>query len=317
MIKRKNNFKKNLYQKFFLKLLLLFITIIFLDFTIGSLLSTFYFKQESGLQYRTTYSIEKTTADILVFGSSTAAHDYHPEIFEKRLKMSYYNVAREGYSIFYHYAVLKAILKRYTPKIIIYDFDVNEFNREQISYDRLASLLPYYKKHPEIRSIVEYKSPYEKFKLLSKIYPYNSSILTIIGQNIEYVSKRRKIMDANLKGYMPLTSEWNEPIRDGGSLNPELDNNKIKTYESFIKDCVNSKAEVYIICSPLFIRYENVSYSLFLGKKIADKYNVRFFDYSRDSATLGNPSHFADILHLNDTGAKIYSNKVIDSILTE
>ena len=80
--------KKNVYQKFLMKLFFLFITLVFLDFIIGGLLSIFYFKQQSGVQYRTTYSIEKTTADLLIFGSSTATHNYHPEIFQKRLNIT-------------------------------------------------------------------------------------------------------------------------------------------------------------------------------------------------------------------------------------
>jgi hypothetical protein len=310
--------KRNSYQKFFVKLLALFIMLAFLDFIIGSWLSIYYFKQESGLQYRTTFSIEKTTADLLVFGTSTATHDYYPEIFQKRLNMSYYNVAREGNSIFYHYAVLKAILRRYTPKIIIYDFDVNEFSKDEASYDKLSALLPYYKKHPEIRTTVELKSPYEKFKLISKIYPYNSSIFTILGGNMDYGNKRRRNIDININGYMPLTSVWNEPMKESGDLmSYDLDANKIRIYESFIKECINSKVEVYIVCSPLFTKHDHVSYSVALGRGIADKYNVSFFDYSSDSTILSNPKLFADILHLNDDGAKVYSNKIIDRILIE
>ena len=42
------------------------------DFLIGKTLKYFYFKASSGLFQRTTYSIEKTEADILIFGSSRA-----------------------------------------------------------------------------------------------------------------------------------------------------------------------------------------------------------------------------------------------------
>ncbi|HXS59927.1 MAG TPA: hypothetical protein VN703_03845, partial [Candidatus Sulfopaludibacter sp.] len=121
---------------------------------IGNLLRTFYFKQQSGLQCRTTYSIEKTTANVLIFGSSAANHDYQTNTFTKRLDTSFYNTGRDGISIFYEYAVLKAILKRYTPKIIILDFDQEEFIKNEASYDRLSALLPYYINHPEIRSII-------------------------------------------------------------------------------------------------------------------------------------------------------------------
>ena len=303
--------KKSPFQYFLFKFFLLFTIVIILDFMIGGILNIFYFKQKSGIQYRTTYSIEKTTADLLIFGSSTANHNYQPEVFKSRINLSYYNTGRDGTPIFYHYAVLKAVLKRYAPKMIIYDFDVHEFKKDQGSYDRLSFLLPYYQTHPEIRSIVDLKSPYEKYKLLSKIYPFNSSIFTIILGNTKFNSKKRE----DINGYVPLTNVWNESIKDSKTfLNYELDSNEIKIYESFIKDCINLKIKLYIICPPLFIKPDYVSSSIVLGKEIANKYNVRFLDFSKDSAILNNPKLFADISHLNDDGAKVFSNKVIDSI---
>ena len=105
--------KKKVYQNFLIKLFILFITVVFLDFILGRLLNIFYFKQESGMLYRTTYAIEQTTEDLLIFGSSTAIHNYQSEIFEKCFKMSTYNVGIDGKSIFYDYAIFKGILKRY------------------------------------------------------------------------------------------------------------------------------------------------------------------------------------------------------------
>src|SRR5689334_10740304 len=167
--------KEKVYPVLLKKVLIVILTVIVLDFVIGTVLDTFYFRQTSGEGYHTTYSMDKTNAGLLIFGSSTAIHNYVPEVFNKKLNISTYNVGRDGISIFYDYAVLKATLKRYSPRAIILNFDPQEFKEDQESYDRLSCLLPYYKKHPEIRSIVELKSPWEKFKLLSHIYPYNSS----------------------------------------------------------------------------------------------------------------------------------------------
>jgi hypothetical protein len=314
MISQNTNTKNNVYLIFIIKLLGLFIFVAFLDFIIGTLLSTFYFKQESGVEYRTTFSLEKTTADVLIFGSSTANHNYLPETFQKRLKMSTYVVGRDGNSILYDFAVLKVILTRYSPKMLLLDFDLQEFTNDKDDYDKLSSLLPYYEKHPEVRSIVDLKSPFEKYKLLSEIYPYNSSIFTIAVGNTEFNKKRRR----DLNGYIPLTNVWNEAIKDGSTfLNYALDTNKINIYKSFIENCIDAKIRLYIICSPLFIKPDYTSNSVVIGKKIADKYNIRFINYSKDSSILNNPKLFADISHLNNEGARVYSNKVIDSIMTE
>ena len=133
-----------------MKMLASGIFLFFIDYVIGNVLKTFYFKQESGLQYRTTYSIDKTTADVLIFGSSTANHNYEPNAFEKGLGMSFYNAGADGSSIFYDYGILRAVLKRYKPKIAILSFEASEFFEYQNSYDELSALLPYYEDHPEI-----------------------------------------------------------------------------------------------------------------------------------------------------------------------
>ena len=155
------------FVKFLIKAGLFFLLFFILDFTTGSLLRFFYYRQEVGNDYQATLAIDSTKADIVIFGSSRAANLFDTEIFAKRLNMSCFNTGRYGYPIFYHYALLKAVTKRYIPKIAILSFDAGNFSVNQEAYDRLSSLLPYYKNHPEIRSIVDLKGPYEKIKMLS------------------------------------------------------------------------------------------------------------------------------------------------------
>jgi len=306
--------KRNAYLRFVARTLFVFMIVMILDFGIGRVLKAFYFRQTSGIDYRTTYSIEKTRADVLIFGSSTAIHDYIPGTIEKRLNLSTYNVGRDGISILYDYAVLTTILKRYTPKIIILDFEKEEFSRSQESYDRLSSLLPYYKTHPEIDNIVDLRGPYEKYKMISNIYPYNSLVFTISAGNSEFNKKRQE----DINGFVPLYRTWNDSIKfDDSFLNGEIDSNKVRMYESFIRDCINANVKLYIISSPLFVKPDYVNNSVVLGKAIADKYKVPFFDYSKDADILNSRNLFADIAHLNVSGASVYSNKVIDRILSE
>lgn len=304
--------KKNPFKYFFFKLILLFIVVFACDYSIGNILSYLYYKQQSGLQYRTTFSIESTTSDILIFGSSRANHHYHPDIFEKRLNLSYYNVGRDGNFIFYHSAVLKGVLKRYSPKIVILDFISGEFLQDQESYDRLSSLLPYYWKHPEMRSIINLKSKYERIKMASNIYPFNSTIFTIAVGNTEF-NKKRKV---DIKGYVPLNDIWNGPIQiDSSPYIYKIDSNKIKAYESFIEECIHSKTKLYIVCSPYFIKFTHTDYSVKLGREIAQRNNIIFLDYSNDSIFTNNSKMFADVAHLNDSGARVFTNILINDIV--
>jgi len=281
------------------------------DLVIGSLLEKFYFKQASGFDYLTTYSLEKTNADVLIFGSSRAVNIFKPDIFEKETGLSCYNVGRYGQPIFYHYAVLKSVLKRYKPKKIILSFDEGNFSIRQEAYDRLAVLLPYYDRHPEIRSIAELKGPHEKVKLLSNIYPYNSLLLPVITSNYGRGEKRAE----HSKGFIPLENKLAGRIRTVDySKETALDNVKIEYYRRFIEECKNSKVELYLACPPYKVNSIGMDRSLSEGKKIAQEYQITFFDYSRDTSFTNNTELFADFRHLNNRGADIISTDIIEKI---
>lgn len=302
--------KKKQILFFFLKAILFLLLVIMIDVAIGNILSYYYFKQESGLQYRSTYSIEKTTAEILVFGSSRANHHYKPEVIEKELNLTYYNVGRDGSSILYHKAVLNAIKNRYLPKIIILDINEGEFKQNPTSYERMSSLLPYYKKHPEMRKIIELRSEYEKYKLYSSIYPYNSVISTIAIGNTE-MNKKRK---GDYLGYIPLNKTWNEEIKaNNNSTKYEIDYLKLKMFESFIMECKQANINLYVVFSPFFVKFRNHDYSVELAKQMAHKYEIPFFDYTNNVDYFDN-NLFADFGHLNDKGAIVFTNELTKRI---
>ena len=308
-----NKIKEKGIPDLLLKAFSFFIILFILDFSIGSILRYLYFKQTSGLLYRTTYSIDSTRAEFLIFGSSTANHHYDTRLFEKRLGNSVYNTGRDGSMFFYNYAIFKSVLKRFHPKTAILDFNTEELKFSEESYDRISALLPYYKNHPEIRSVVELESPYEKYKLLSKIYPFNSLLFTIAIGNTNFNKKRELVDDEN--GYIPLTHVWNRKIATQTSLNYELDSNKINVLKSLIKECKDSNVQLYICISPRFVKYTGKDISVDTTREIAKEFNIPFYDFSSDTLFWDHKEYFADESHLNETGAEIFSNAVIDNIL--
>lgn len=304
----------NPYIRFFLKLTKLFAFLLILDFLIGNILSHYYFKNQRNYNYRTTYAIDSTTASLLIFGSSRASHHYRPDVFENYLGVTYYNTGRDGEFILYNCAVLKAILKRYSPKMIILDFSPGEFAKTTDNYDRLSALLPFYRTHPEMRSIIELRSKFEKMKLISYIYPYNSSLLNILSQNA--ILPREKKED--IQGYLPLTKKWSDSIKLENPTTPyKVDSITVNTFQSFIRDCKNSKVQLYIVCSPLFIKSSHIDYSVQLANQIAEKYDVKFFNYVTDTNFINHATLFDDPAHLNNDGAKLFSMTVANRIANE
>jgi len=293
-----------MFKKILFKIIIFSTILIVLDFVMGQTLRYFYFKETSGLQYRTTYAIDSTKADILVFGASRANHHYVPSVFMDSLHMSYYNVGRDGQSIFYNLAVLKTILKRYFPKIIILDF-YGRFDKGRMYYDRLSALLPYYNKHKEIRPIINLKSPYEKYKLLSKIYPFNSMLTTIAIGNMEFNKKRK----ADYLGYVPLHRTWKGTFRTINYENYEVDSNKVNSFKEFIELSKDSGTKVFVIFSPILIKFDRWK-GVIIGKGICKENGVPFIDFSHDPAFLNHPELFQDEVHLNERGAMKFSSKL-------
>ncbi|HEX2921527.1 MAG TPA: hypothetical protein VHO50_10225 [Bacteroidales bacterium] len=306
----KNCLENNKYLLFIGKLTVLMLILYLLDYSVGNTMRYFYFSQKSGKQYRTTYILEEVKTDILIMGSSRANHHYHPDTFENELGISFYNAGRDGNFIFYHYAILQSVLKRYTPKIVILDILRDEFSADQISYDRLSSLLPYYHDHPEIRPVVELRSPYERIKMFSSIYPYNSSIFTIIGGNLGIGSE----IGRENKGYVSINRTMsgsdqeniNEPAR-------EIDPRKVAVFESFTEECIASGVRLFIICSPYYKSAANVE-TLEIAENIAKKHNIPFFDFSNEPAFKGRNDLFADYWHLNNDGAKVFSSIIAKEV---
>jgi hypothetical protein len=248
--------------------------------------------------------MEMTNSKALIFGSSRANHHYHPQVLEEELGISTYNTGRDGNFILYNTAVLKSTLKRYTPSVIVLDLDIYSFNRSTENYDRLSSLLPYYKTHEEIRDIVELRGPFEKIKLRSSVYPFNSMIFNIAIGNTAMNKKRKS--DQN--GYVPLTTIYNKEIREN-NVQEEIDDQLVKSFADFITAARAAGSKVFVIASPVYYRYHQ-SRTLELAREICLRKQVEFWDYSQDTAIQQQKDQFADPAHLNDTGARLFSKRI-------
>ncbi len=300
---------KNEYRKFFVRLFILVVIFFVIDFAIGKTLKHFYFKQSSGYQYRLTYVIDRAKEEALVFGSSRANHHYVPAVFQDSLKLPFYNAGVDGQFILFEGALVRCVLSRYSPKYVVLDFNADEFVYSERSYDMLADLLPYYPEHyNELNSIIDLKSKYEKVKLLSKMYPFNSVVLTIMMGNLES-NKKRKEDD---RGYVPLTGRIDYNVKPSVIKEGNIDSNKINAFKDLISRCKNSGVKVFVVVSPYFEAVEQSSINL--GSQIANEMNVPFWDYSNDTSFIRRKELFKDVIHLNDSGAIIFSQKVVQRI---
>lgn len=299
------------FRKFLMRLLIFLLVLFAVDFVAGTVLRKLYFKQESGPDYETIYAIERSQEDLMVFGSSRARNHYHPKVFEEILDLSFYNAGRNGNFILYSSAVGQAVLKRHQPKVVILDVVGHEFEYFAPNYEKLSVLLPFYKTHPEIRSTVNLRGPFEKVKLCFQMYPFNSTLLSIGLGNTQFYNKK----DPVIKGYSPINRELAQlPILDTNNLHYEIDSVQVKSYEDFIVASQTAGVKLYVICSPYFNKFPVRDKSVVLAEEIARKYNVTFWDHSQDPAFTGNPKDFYDIRHLNEPASLRFSTMIAEKI---
>lgn len=304
--------------KFIKKLLFFIIILILVDYVFGSVLSSMYFSQTKGQFAQTTTSIEDTNQDILIFGSSRAVRHYSPEILSNAFKMSCYNVGRDAQMIPYYTALQHVIFARYKPKMVILDINSWELSPGSSKYEKLAILLPYALKHPELNKYIAEGDEYERIKLYSKTYPYNSSLF-ILGYNYIFSNK----VPADKNGYVPLIGEMTDAaLKDHirrmkisedakSEVGRAIDQKALNYYIKFLANTFKSNIKTYVVISPTILK-EPVSYNTKKLIEEASKFkNVKFINFSSDARYNFKYQKFADVFHLNKKGSEEFTKDLI------
>lgn len=304
-------------KELLIKLVIFFILLIILDRGIGYFLEKIYFSQDHGYYYRTTYVFEKATPDILILGASKASHHYVSNMIIDSLQESCLNAGEDGYFILYQEATLRCMLKRkYFPKLLLLDLNDDEFEKNTYkTEDRLSILLPYYHRHPEIRDIVELKSPYEKYKVMSCLYTFNTVLLPALSGTLDL--NNRKLVEQKSAGYVPLNEKWSGTFKKIESHGQTLDSIRIKAFEEIIKLTRENNINLVVVVSPAYKIY-NRGYNptTEVLQKISQKNKIQFWNYINDTTYLNNKQYFKDVRHMNDDGAIIFTANIISKIKT-
>lgn len=304
--------------KLVFKILTIVIVLIVVDSISGIVLKKLLYIQKDGRYFKILYSLEKTAEDILIVGSSRAETNFVPEVFEEYSGLSCFNTGRGGQGLPFFRCIQEAVLNRYSPKVVILNFDDEILLRKKIKYDYASILLPFYKHHPEIQPILNKKKKYEKYFALSNLYAYNSSPLYFFRpfflKNVD-----GKTED---KGWKPMNGKMKMVDGEKTSLSNELEGNPINLealneLEILIGKFVEAKSKLCITISPKFNRTLSENISTKKIKELCGKYNAELFDYSFDKNFVGNKNFFYDKSHLNKEGAMFFSKELAGDIFSE
>jgi hypothetical protein len=298
------------------------------DLLIGYGLRVAYFKQKHGHDQALTYSLFKCQAPVMIIGTSTAQHHYDTRILQDSLKMNCYNYGQGSQGILFFYAEIETILKRFSPRIIVIDiFPLFQFGKEsKDSYDKLSVLLPYCFTVPELRPIILLRSPYEKIKLLSSIYPYNSRIFNIIRNTFDL----RPLKDEGFLGFIPINDRQlvidikqkkpehaDQVSLIGRPFDPVIDS----ALMSIIDLCQVKGVKLVFIQSPAFRQKGQTEINKIIAEnhfiKLLNRTRVPYIDFSDHPSFARHPELFRDENHLNEEGAKLFTTLVSDILLKD
>ena len=101
---------KNKFGGAFLYIVAAILLIVAMDLCLGGVSAWLYHRSKYGIFHRQQYILNESKDDIIILGSSRVSHHYIPSILTDSLGMSCYNAGSEGMCIYYHYAMLAAMI---------------------------------------------------------------------------------------------------------------------------------------------------------------------------------------------------------------
>lgn len=293
--------------------IVVFVTLVILsDYMFGTICNYLFVNAKPNTTtYRELYQYKELESDVLMMGSSRMQHHYVSSIIEDSTNMSVYNLGKDGAGIYRSYAYLHFISRRKLPKLIIYDpyyYDLYFEYGITPEDDVIKQLKPLkiYAHDPFVRAMIKDISPNEDIKLHSNLYKYNSEFVRLLRDK---TTLRRTLEESN--GYEPLyrTLDY-EPEQTNEILT--IDNNKISYIQKLINLCEDNNIKLVFTLSPMY-KFNIEKYFIPLMKLCHDN-NIEFISFNNTELFNSHREYFQDQNHLNDTGARIYTEMLIKEL---
>ena len=298
-------------KKVFIGVVTFCLLLVVVDMAVGGWSQKMYHQSKYGIFHRQIYCLTESQDELMILGSSRAAHHYVPQVFEDFLGTSCYNAGSDGMCIYYHYGILASRIQRgCPPKMVILEVISTDAEVSQGATFSLDAALdryaPHYGEFAEIDSLFAFNGWKERVKLMSKTYRYNSKLVQTIKCNyipwpedrgyealtgVMQVAEGDKVIDV-------LTPSTEEPV---------IEERKLVYLQKFIDDCKANNIQLIMCYSPYY--GQEVPKSIRMIEVIATKNDVPFLNYGEDEF-FQKPMYFQDAGHLNDTGAFEYSKEV-------
>lgn len=257
------------------------------------------------------YSTYVTQSDIAILGASRAAHHYVPRLIEDSLHMTVTNYGIDGHNIFTQYVVLNSLLEhsKNKPKIVILEISAIDVNdTPKWNTEKLSLLYPYYRSEKYVRDILgDLLEPSELFAVQCfGLYRHNSN----------YISYAKYLItgfpDCS-DGYKPLNGIWDKPIEEEEESNPAINDKKMEYVAKFISLCKKENIKLILAVSPNYKKFSGHKWAKKVAE-IAENNDIPFLYHEMDTIYHIHPEWFNEPFHLNDKGARFYTEEFCNEL---
>lgn len=252
------------------------------------------------------YIADSARTSVIIIGSSRALHHYVPSIITDSTGLSCYNCGIEAGNIYLDYALLRTVLQRYKPHVIIYEFhygyDAMRYDAPNPSINKVRPLWQLKCRDSLLCDI----DPMERVHMLSAIYPYNSLLADIVLASNRHNSPYNNALADH--GYVPQFHVIKRHHESYATYTRALSGKKLGYLKKLAAEC---GSRLIVATSPY---YEPQPDMRAVHQPVVDlfaRYHVQFIYLAQDSALVGKPIYWDDAGHLNDRGARVFTSQMI------
>lgn len=262
----------------------------------------------SGLFAKDNFRLNRVKTDVVIIGSSRGSHHYVSTMLKDSINnytgggYTLYNAAIDGKFINSNSCAAESIIKRYSPKLLIFEVSEAELKRSDNTDSDVNFSLPHYTTNYFVKKYADEIGWEQQAKCISSLFRYNGKLLRIFSSLI--------FRSDSTTGYEPLYKEMTVIPESQPERLSEIDSYSLDNFSRVLKTAKEKGIRLIIVTSP---RFRPNSKNDFLANLCAD-YDTPYIELYDLTLFNSHPEYFQDASHLNDKGAHIYTAMFFDSL---
>lgn len=294
-------------KKLVIKIIVFTVLFVVVDYAIGCLFKTIQNKViEYPINYGNAYlkAVYAIDDDVVIVGESRAHCHFVPSILEDSLHLSVVNVATDGSYMSQQAAVIRMMLNRYVPKVIIWEVNPGSLMGKEHEDELLSALelTPFYSTDSLSKCLINQRGIYESIKMKSNAYRYNNKLvgLLLIMYEGGYNDYQKGYNLLPTIGYIYPTKRVQNFADDVSQFNVDL----LKSTLEYIHD---KGCDVILVSSPQFESSNlNETQQSKVFDSLVNTMDVLYLDHRYVEQFQKDSSLYKDCSHLNEKGARAY-----------